>query len=102
MPDNRPNILLIMTDQQRGDCLGLDGHPVLQTPNLDYLGASGTFFRRGYSEAPSCIPARRTLMSGQAPDANGMVGYQESVDWQPEHTLAGELTSWPDFALQAL
>jgi len=34
----KPNILLITTDQQRGDCLGLDGHPVLQTPNLDHLG----------------------------------------------------------------
>ncbi|MAG37145.1 MAG: hypothetical protein CL878_13005 [Dehalococcoidia bacterium] len=56
MPDSRPNILLIMTDQQRGDCLGIDRHPVLQTPNMDFLAHSGTLFRRGYSEAPSCIP----------------------------------------------
>ena len=67
MADERPNILFIMTDQQRGDCLGLDGHPVLNTPNLDYLAHSGTLFRHGYSETPSCIPARRTVMSGQAP-----------------------------------
>ena len=56
MADERPNILFIMTDQQRGDCLGLDGHPVLNTPNLDYLAHSGTLFRHGYSETPSCIP----------------------------------------------
>ena len=72
MPDqpDRPNILLIITDQQRGDCLGIDGHPVLQTPNMDWIGASGTFFRRGYAEAPSCIPARRSIMAGQSPVDN--------------------------------
>ena len=91
MADTRPNILFILTDQQRGDCLGIEGHPVLQTPNLDWLARSGTHFRRGYSECPSCIPARRTVMSGQAPAANGMVGYKGGVEWNPAHTLAGEL-----------
>jgi arylsulfatase A-like enzyme len=90
--NEQPNILLITTDQQRGDCLGLDGHPVLQTPNLDWLGRSGTFFRRGYSECPSCIPARRVLMTGQAPDANGLVGFAGFENYDPPHTLAGELT----------
>src|SRR5699024_1878591 len=66
-------------------------HPVVQTPNLDWLGRSGTHFRRGYSECPSCVPARRTLMSGQAPSAHGMVG-MTGVEWNPTHTLAGELT----------
>ena len=79
----RPNILLITTDQQRGDSLGLEGHPVLSTPNLDQLGREGTYFRRGYSEAPSCVPARRTLMSGMAPAAHGMVGYRDGVPWEP-------------------
>ena len=43
MPDSRPNILLITTDQQRGDCLGLDPNSpdCLQTPNLDWIGRSG-------------------------------------------------------------
>ena len=93
MADERTNILFIMTDQQRGDCLGLDGHPVLNTPNLDYLAHSGTLFRHGYSETPSCIPARRTVMSGQAPATHGMVGMTGGVDWQPDATLAGELSA---------
>jgi len=88
----RPNILLLMTDQQRGDCLGIEGHPALQTPNLDYIARSGTRFRRGYSECPSCIPARRVLMSGQAPSVNGMVG-MTAVPWDPPPTLAGELSN---------
>ncbi len=91
MKDQRPNLLFLLTDQQRGDCLGIDGHPVLQTPNLDFLARSGTRFRRGYSECPSCIPARRVIMSGQAPAVNGMVGMQGG-DWHPSHTLAGELS----------
>ena len=71
-----PNVVLIMTDQHRGDCLGIDpGCPSpLLTPNLDFIGRSGTHFRRGYTESPSCIPARRTLMTGTAPAANGCVG----------------------------
>jgi arylsulfatase len=87
----RPNLLLITADQHRGDCLGLEGHPALQTPNLDFIGASGAHFRRAYAEAPSCIPARRSLISGQAPAAHGMVGFQGGVPWDPVHTLPGEL-----------
>ena len=91
MAEPRPNVILITTDQQRGDCLGIEPHPVLQTPNLDYLAHTGTRFCHGYAEAPSCIPARRSLMSGTAPAANGMVGFRGGVEWQPDHTLAGEL-----------
>jgi len=94
MPDSadRPNIILITTDQQRGDCLGINGHPVLQTPNLDHLAERGWNFRRGHTECPSCIPARRGLMTGMAPAAQGMVGMRWK-DWNPPHTLAGSLRS---------
>ncbi len=78
----RPNILLIMTDQQRGDCLGIDGHPVLQTPYLDYLAGSGVRCRHAYTTCPSCVPARRSLMSGQHPHHTGMVGYRDGVEWE--------------------
>jgi arylsulfatase len=93
MADSRPNIVLITTDQQRGDCIGIDPHApkALQTPNLNWIGRTGAHFTRGYSECPSCIPARRCLMTGTAPAANGVVGFQ-GVDWEPAHTLAGELT----------
>jgi arylsulfatase A-like enzyme len=86
----RPNILLVTTDQQRGDCLGLAGHPVLETPHMDFLGGSGTHFRRAYSECPICVPARRTIMSGQSPAAHGVLT-NHSVAWEPAHTLAGDL-----------
>jgi arylsulfatase len=89
--ERRPNILLILTDQQRGDCLGLAGHPVLETPAMDFIGHSGSFFQRAYSECPHCIPARRTIMSGLSPAAHGMLVNAPGQDWNPAHTLAGEL-----------
>ena len=86
-----PNIILITTDQQRGDCLGIAGNEAIQTPNLDALAASGTYFRRGSSECPSCFPARRSLMSGMSPAGQGMVGMQGIDEWKPPFTLPGLL-----------
>lgn len=77
--DKRPNILLIMPDQMRGDCLSLEKHPVLETPNIDAIGQGGMHFRRAYTTAASCIPARRSLLTGQFPATNGMVGYREGM-----------------------
>ncbi len=77
MPSVRPpDILLIMPDQLRGDCLGLAGHPVLRTPVLDEIGGQGAHFTRATSTCPSCIPARRCLLTGQFPATGGMVGFR--------------------------
>jgi len=88
----QPNIILLTTDQQRGDCLGIDENApsCLQTPTLDYLARSGARFQRGYAECPSCFPSRRCLLTGTAPAAHGMVGMKGN-DWNPPHTLPGEL-----------
>lgn len=91
MGDKRPNFLLIMTDQQRGDCLSIDGHPVLLTPNMDSIAGSGARFRHAYSTCPVCIPARRSLMTGRFPTGHGMVGYAENVEWHAPPTLPGVL-----------
>jgi arylsulfatase len=89
MADDRPNIFLIMTDQQRGDCLGIDGHPVLQTPYLDHVAASGIRFSNAYSACPVCTPARRTVLTGRKPSNHGvLVNHQAPLPWP---TLAGEL-----------
>jgi arylsulfatase len=87
----RPNILLINTDQQRGDCLGVEGHPVLQTPNMDGIAAAGVRFTHFYSACPSCIATRRCMLSGQDPQTHGMVGYRGGVEWDPPATLPGVL-----------
>ena len=88
----RPNIILIMTDQQRGDCLGIEGHPALITPRLDEIATSGVRFSHAYATCPSCIAARRSILSGQFPQTHGMVGFQNGTDWQPQATLPGTLS----------
>ncbi|OGV75449.1 MAG: hypothetical protein A3K19_25600 [Lentisphaerae bacterium RIFOXYB12_FULL_65_16] len=96
----RPNIVLFVTEQHRGDCLGIESHPVLMTPNMDAIAGAGVRFTRAYSSCPTCIAARRSLLSGQFPATHGMVGYQESVPWTITHTLpavladAGYETCW--------
>jgi len=91
MADDRPNILLILTDHWRGDCLSRLGHPVVETPHLDSLSRGGTTFTRGYTPCPSCIAARRSLMTGMTPYSHGMVGYQDGKPWEYAHSLAGTL-----------
>jgi arylsulfatase len=88
----RPNIILIMTDQWRGDCLSIDNHPVVQTPHLDELALNGARFTRAYSGTPTCIAARAALFTGLTQEHHGRVGYQDGVPWDYPVTLAGEFT----------
>ena len=72
MPDNRPNVLLIMTDQQRGDALGIEGHPVLQTPVMDWIGTAGVRFSSAHTVCPVCMPARASFINGLYPHNHHM------------------------------
>lgn len=64
----RPNILFILADQYRADCLGFKGlHRHLRTPNLDRLAANGVSFDRAVSPAPICGPARCSIFTGLYP-----------------------------------
>lgn len=87
----RPNFLVIMTEQHRGECLGIEDHPVLLTPNMDSIAGSGVRFRRAYSTCPTCIATRRSFLSGQHPDTHGMVGYRSGVEWDAPPTMPGVL-----------
>jgi len=60
----RPNILFLMTDEQRWDCVGYMDPPVSLTPNLDRLAAAGVTFPRCYSPNPVCMPARCSIHTG--------------------------------------
>lgn len=71
----QPNIILIMTDQQRADCVGIMGNPYIKTPNTDALARDGALFMNGYSSLPSSTPARASLLTGNSPWKHGMLGY---------------------------
>ncbi len=91
---NAANIILILVDQMRGDCLGADGNPLIQTPNLDHLAARGTRFPHAYSAVPSCLPARATIMTGMDQWHTGVLGMgrgQGAIPNDFPHTLPGEL-----------
>lgn len=62
----KPNLLYIVADQWRGDCLGLYGnaHPVM-TPHLNQLASEGVNFTRAYAGCPICMPQRVTMLTGQ-------------------------------------
>lgn len=92
----RPNIILIICDQLRGDCLGAAGNRFIETPNIDALAARGTRFEHAYSAVPSCLPARAVLWSGQDQWHTGVLGMgrgQGQIPADFPHTLAGELTA---------
>lgn len=70
----KPHIILIMTDQQRGDCIGVQ-NPAIRTPNLDAIAHEGVCFDNGYSTTPSSTPARAALLTGMSPWHHGLLGY---------------------------
>ncbi|MEX2606734.1 MAG: sulfatase-like hydrolase/transferase [Kiritimatiellia bacterium] len=86
----RPNILLIIPDQMRGDSLSCLGHPGVYTPNIDRLARDGVLFRRAYSTVASCIPARYALLTGLVPQTSGVVGFAAKPLSTP--SLPGRLT----------
>ncbi len=86
MDMTRPNILFIMTDQQRWDAMGCSGDWV-KTPNLDRLAAEGVRYSRCITTTPICIPARVTLATGRYPHNN-------SVWNNLNYTLPPDAPSW--------
>lgn len=64
-PVARPNIVLLLTDDQRADCLGCAGHPLLKTPNLDRLAAEGTRFRNAFVTTSICCVSRASCFTGR-------------------------------------
>jgi hypothetical protein len=75
MPDPRPNILLIMTDQQRLDTIAsMGGAFGARTPAMDSLVREGVSFDRAYCTAPICGPSRASIVTGLTPTQAGIPG----------------------------
>lgn len=76
----QPNIVFIITDQQRYDTIGALGYPHVDTPNLDRLASEGVHLTGCYAAAPSCVPARASLFSGYYPHTTGVLN--NAASWQ--------------------
>ena len=78
----RPNIVLVLADDQGWGETGYNRHPYLQTPVLDEMSASGLRFYRFYAAAPNCSPTRTSILTGRHPNRSGV--------FSPNHTTRPE------------
>ncbi|SHI47649.1 Arylsulfatase A [Rubritalea squalenifaciens DSM 18772] len=82
----KPNIILVMTDDQGWGDVSYHGHPHLKTPNIDALAAEGMKLERFYAQSAVCSPTRGSALTGRHPDRYGI--YYANVG----HMLDKELT----------
>ena len=66
---HKPNIVLIMVDEQKANSLPLYGNPVVRAPNLQRLAAEGVLFTHAFATCPLCVPNRVSTMTGRYPHA---------------------------------
>ena len=85
----RPNILLIFTDQQNASMLGLAGNKDVKTPAMDFLADQGVRFSKAYCTSPVCGPARSSIISGRMPHETGVEWNGQSM--KEDVLNAGEL-----------
>ena len=68
---NRPNIIILYTDQQRWDTIRYAGNPHINTPNLDRLAQDGVLAENAFCNNPVCMPSRQSMLSGLYPSTVG-------------------------------
>ena len=79
----RPNVLLILTDQQRIDALGFRGRSVCRTPNLDRLAKEGISFDRAMTPTPICLPALTALFTSQYGHQTKTMSNSDNLETDP-------------------
>lgn len=88
----RPNIIFVMADDMGWGQTGYRNHPILKTPNLDAMAASGLRFERFYAGCPVCSPTRASVLTGRSPDRAGVLSHGYALRLQ-EKTIAQALKS---------
>ena len=78
-----PNIVIVLTDDQRADALGCAGNPILQTPRMDALAESGVRFTRAFVTTPICAASRASILTGLYERAHGYTFQRPPL--APEH-----------------
>jgi len=79
--ENRPNILVFLTDDHAQWALGCYGHEFLRSPTMDWLAREGALFENAFTPSPVCSPARGSFWTGLFPSAHGIHDYI----FEPEH-----------------
>mgnify|MGYP003325806298 CR=1 FL=1 len=82
----KPNVVLVMADDQGWGQTGYRNHPVLKTPHLDAMASNGLRFERFYAGGPVCSPTRATVLTGRTHDRTGVFDHGYALR-QQEKTL---------------
>lgn len=85
----RPNIVFILTDDQRWDEMSIAGHPFLKTPNIDRVGREGAHFKNCFVSIPLCSPSRASFLTGKYPHSH------QVLDNTNHDELSHKLITWP-------
>lgn len=90
---DRPNIVLILTDQQTANAMSCAGNTDLRTPSMDYLANNGTRFKRAYCPTPLCGPSRSSMLTGKLPhEVNVTINLPEKHGyWSDDVKIMGKL-----------
>lgn len=89
----RPNVLFILTDDQRWDCISLNPRSIIRTPHIDQLGREGIYFANHFCTTSLCSPSRASILTGLYAHAHGVVdNFTEYPDGLP---------TWPKLLQQA-
>lgn len=89
----KTNVLLIVSDQLRYDCIGASRKYPVRTPNLDRLADEGIWFNNAYTHIPLCCPARQSLLNGKRPETFGSLWNYDLGP--PIPPLAPDTYAWP-------
>lgn len=90
---DRPNFLIIMSDEHAPMFSSAYGHPFVKTPNMDWLAGAGVTFDAAYCNAPLCVPSRLSFMTGKH--------VSNCEGWDNAKPLPPDAMTWP-FALRSL
>lgn len=98
-PTNRPNVLFILSDDQRPDTIAALGNPIIHTPHLDRLVREGTTFTRAIAAVPICVASRAELITGRDGRLNGNNDFgfspnRDAVGWGEAMRAAGYTTCY--------
>jgi arylsulfatase A-like enzyme len=80
----KPNLLFIITDQQRYDAMSIAGNTILKTPNLDRLAQRGARFKNAYTPCAVCGPARASILTGRTVENTGVLTNTEADSATPQ------------------
>lgn len=84
-----PNIVIILSDNQRWDFMGCAGHPFVKTPNMDRLAREGVLFSNAFVTTSLCSPSRASLITGQYAHTHGV--RDNITPWNSENVTLFEL-----------